>query len=160
MNTTTLLPISRATMYLQSDGTYSETSTGAPGESAVTVPVTDLVLMDDLDPGGAETTSDLQAYTQDCYHVLLEALGSNAADPTGGVGVENALSAPDTVMSTIGTVIDRQIELDPRTQSCSTVSVQTAEGQWQTTITILPVSSIEPVQFTYSRLAGLQLVRT
>lgn len=159
MSTTTILPISRATMYLQPDGTYSETSTGVAGETAVTVPVTDLVLMDDLDPGGAETTSDLQAYSQDCYHVIAEALGSNLADPTAGADADGLLSASDDKVAAWGSTVDRQIELDPRTESCSSMSTKDpATGEWSSTITIVPKGTLLPIVFAWSRLTGLHKV--
>jgi hypothetical protein len=74
--------------------------------------------------------------------------------------VDDLLSASDDRMKTIGTTIDRQIELDPRTESCSTVSVKDSTGTWQTTITIVPVGPISQIQFSWSRLTGLQQVRT
>ena len=154
------LPISAATLFLQPDGTYSSSSTGAAGESAITVPITDLVCMDDLDPNGSETTSDLQNLTQDIYHVILETLGANLDDPTRGIGIENVLSASSLDVTALPPIVDRQIELDARVQSSTTTLTQDsgAPNSWTILIEVLPVGSVLPIQYSYSSTGRLRVL--
>jgi hypothetical protein len=154
----TALPISSTVLYLQPSGIYQETSSGIQGETAVTVPITDAVWFDDMDPNGSETTSDLQSLTQDCYHVLLETLGSNLDDPTRGIGVENALSASSTVLLAMPSQVDAQLLRDDRVQSSTTTLSQTGSLSWSMQTKVVPVGAVLPITYSYSPAQGLQVV--
>jgi hypothetical protein len=154
----TVLPISSTVLYLQPSGTYQETSSGVQGETAVTVPITDALWFDDMDPNGGETSSDLQSLTQDCYHVLLETLGSNLDDPTRGIGVENALSASSTVLLAMPSQIDAQLLRDDRVQSSTTTLSQISTLSWGLKTNVVPVGAVLPITYSYSPSQGLQVV--
>jgi hypothetical protein len=125
----------------------------------VTVPVTDLVCTDDLDPNGAETTSDLQALAQDLYHLIIETPGSNLADPTGGLGIEGILSGPAANVRRALAQFDAQIGTDPRVANSVTTVTSDANGQpLSANIEILPIGSLLPIQFAWSKVTGLQRV--
>jgi hypothetical protein len=145
-------------LYLQPSGLYQQASSGVQGETAVTVPITDAVWMDDIDPNGSETTSDLQSLVQDCYHVLWETLGANLDDPTRGIGVENALSNSAQDILAMPSNVDRQIELDDRVAKSVTTVAQTGPVNWSMTSTVYPVGSVLPITFTYSPAQGLQVL--
>jgi hypothetical protein len=151
------LPITMATLYEQPDGTYSATSTGANGEQTVQVPVTDLVAVDDLDANGAETTSDLQAYAQDIYHELIEAPGSNLADPAGGIGIGGLMSGASSDVVRAVSTIDPRLSQDPRCAKSETTLVTDSLGApVSASIDIEPVGSLLPLNFSWSKSAGLQ----
>jgi hypothetical protein len=154
----TVLPISSTVLYLQPSGLYQQASSGVQGETAVTVPITDAVWMDDIDPNGSETTSDLQSLTQDCYHVLWESLGANLDDPNRGVGVENALSNSSTDILAMPSNVDRQMELDTRVAKSVTTVTQTGPLSWFLNNQIYPVGSVMPITFTASPAQGLQVL--
>jgi len=150
----TVLPLTSVTMYLQPDGTYATASTGLDGETAVQVPVTDFVGMDDLDANGSETASDFQALAQDVYHLLWQSLGSDLDDPTRGVGAEDSLSGTTTqFLRNVGS-IDAQLKSDTRIARSET----TVNGT-SVSVQILPVGSVLPISYSYSPLTGVQLVK-
>lgn len=152
------LPISSTILFLQSSGLYQVASSGAQGETAVTVPITDAVWMDDADPNGSETTSDLQALVQDCYHVLIQTLGANLDDPTRGIGVEEALSNSAADILAMPANVDRQMLLDPRVRTSTTTVTQTGPLSWSLQTTIEPTGDVMPISFSYSTGQGLQVV--
>lgn len=80
----------------------------------------DLVDVDDLDPFGGETTSDLQSLQQDVRHVLIELPGSNPDDPTRGVGIESYLSGTSADIVKATAINDQQLTQDDRITSSST----------------------------------------
>lgn len=152
------LPISTTVLYQQPDGTFQTSSSGVNGETAITVPISDLVCQDDLDPGGAETTSDLQSLGQDIYHVFLEAPGSNLDDPTRGVGVEGLLSGSTDDLKRNVQTIDRQLELDSRVAKSTTTLTNPATGEFDCNTVVEPIGSVLPLQYTYNSKTGLQQV--
>lgn len=153
------LPQTTATLYEQPDGTFTDTSTGVDGEAATTVNVTDLVCVDDLDANGAETMSDLQAFAQDIYHLLSETLGSNLADPTGGLGLANVLSSSTEDALAALANVDPQISADPRTATSTTTPTYAADGSLVgASISVLPIGALLPIQFSWSAVSGLQQV--
>jgi len=157
-STSSLYPQSTATLWLQLDGTYTADSTGAQGELAVQVPLTDAVCYDDLDPYGNETTSDAQALSQDVYHILLEVYGSNLDDLARGIGVESWLSASSAKIAALPSVIDSQLRKDSRITSSRTyLSVLgTSPPSYQINIEIVADGSVIPLAFLLSQAQGLQ----
>lgn len=153
------LPQSTATLFEQPDGTFSATSTGVVGEQAVTVQITDLVCTDDLAASGAETTSDLQALAQDIYHLLIETPGSNLADPTGGLGLNVLLSGTTIAAQAVLATIDPMIGRDPRVDTSTTTATFATDGSLVgAQIVVLPIGSLLPIQFSWSKATGLQQV--
>ena len=156
----TRLPNSTTTLYQQPDGTYQITASGVSGETPTTVYVTDLVCTDDLDANGAETTSDLQAFAQDIYHLMIEAFGSNLADPTGGLGLNSLLSGSAQDAKAVLATVDPMIRQDPRTdQSTTTATYDGAGNLTGAQIVVLPVGSLLPIQFSWAPVSGLQRVQ-
>ena len=84
----------------------------------------DLVCMLDLDPNGAETTSDLQSLEQDIFHVLINLLGDNPDDPGRGVGIDQYLSGTLDQIAPLAKIIENQIDQDDRVDSCSCGIIQ------------------------------------
>jgi phage baseplate assembly protein W len=147
------LPITMATLYELADGTYSDdpSSGGVPTQ----VPVTDLLCIDDLDPNGGETTSDLQSLAQDVYHILLEPLGSNLDDPARGVGFAGLLSAPSTKLAAAANICDSQLRKDSRIQGSQTTLVQNSDGSYSVSVQITVAGGVLPLSYTYSKQTGL-----
>lgn len=148
-------PQSTATLFQQPDGTYTAASTGVAGETACAIPITDLVCVDDLDANGAETRSDLQSLAQDLYHVLLQVLGSNPDDEGRGIGASSALSGSSADFARAVQGIDPMIELDPRVQQSTTTQTTNPDGSPLVLISVLPIGSVQPLEYTWSKLAGL-----
>lgn len=148
------LPRTTTTYYLQPGGTYSSTSTGAVGEEPVLIGVVDAVCLDDLDANGNETTSDLQGLSQDVYHLLLEAHGSNLDDPARGVGLDDLLSRPTISLSAAASVIDSQLRRDPRIDSSKT-TLSVVAGVWTIAVQLVVNGALLPLGFKYSSSAGL-----
>lgn len=133
--------------------------------------VSDLVCFDDVDAGGAETTSDLQTLIQDVYHVLIEKRGSNIDDPTRGADVEGKLSGTSSDLVTIAQEIESELQKDDRITSCqAAVSFLTPgssapdgtllpNGGWLLEVDIQPASSIAPsaqsLAYYFSQQTGL-----
>ncbi len=76
--------------------------------------------LNDLDPSGAETDSDLESLEQDVFHVIVQTLGSNVADPHKGVGALNYLSGPTTKLAGMPAIIDAQLKSMTRITSSKT----------------------------------------
>lgn len=91
--------------------------------TAIPLPLaySDLVLIDDMDPFAAETTSDIQNLIQDCYHVVLQEKGSNPDDETRGFGLMSRLSGTLAEFVASASDLDAELEKDPRLDSSSTV---------------------------------------
>jgi hypothetical protein len=152
-----LYPQSMATLWYQPDGTYAAASTGAQGEVAVEVPITDAVCYEDLDPNGNETTSDAQALSQDIFHILLEVYGSNLDDLARGIGVEGWLSASSAKVDALPSIIDSQLRKDSRITSSKSSLVITGTSPPSYTINIQIVASgnVIPLAFLYTQAQGL-----
>ena len=150
-------PQSTAILYLQPSGTYTATSTGDPNEQPTLVPLTDAVCMDDLDPGGNETTSDYQAYAQDVYHAILQVVGTNLDNPTVGFGADTYASGSEATLRAGANRLDRMLEQDPRTQSSST-TVSGSAPDIEMTVVVVPAGDVLPLQFAWSRISGLQFL--
>jgi phage baseplate assembly protein W len=78
---------------------------------------------DDMDPGAADTASDLESLEQDCLHVIMQTRGSNLADPDSGCGASTLLNGTVDQLAALCTLIDAQLPEDPRvTASQSTLT--------------------------------------
>lgn len=149
------LPITTGILFLEPDGSYQLTASGVPGETQVTVRVTDAVCLDDLDPSGSETTSDLQALAQDVYHLLLQILGSNLDAPTLGIGIKNLLSASSLKLAAAASIVDSQLRKDARIAGSQTTVVQSSDGSYAINITIVASGTVLPLSYQYSKQTGL-----
>jgi hypothetical protein len=149
------LPVTTVTLYLQVDGTYTEASTGVAGEQPVQVPVNDALCIDDLDPNGNETSSDLQALAQDVYHILLETLGSNLDDPTRGVGIEGALSGSTVKLAALARNCDAQLRKDDRVDSSTTTIILQSDGSYLFKVDITAAGALLPLTYSYTQESGL-----
>jgi hypothetical protein len=87
----------------------------------MTLPLTvpDLVCVDDLDPNGNETKTDLETYAQDVFHQLIELPGSNPDDPDGGIGADQYLSGTIDQISKLPGIVENVLERDDRCDGCS-----------------------------------------
>jgi hypothetical protein len=103
--------------------------------------------LDDLDPNGAETASDLESLEQDCLHVLSEVLGSNLADPDGGVGLSEVLSGTTADMLAKVALIDPQLEADPRITSSLSTATQQPDGTWLVSVELVVSGSVVSLPF-------------
>ncbi len=137
------LPLSTTTLYLQANGTYTSVSTGAAGETAKQVAITDLVCVDDLDPNGGETTSDLQAAIQDWYHVLIQAPNANLDQPGAGIGLDGALSGSAADVQRFPAMIDNWFRTDTRVANCTTTLTGLGDT-WNLIIVIQPSGALLP----------------
>lgn len=149
------LPQSTAVLYLQPSGIYLATSSGVSGELPVTVPVTDGVCTDDLDPNGNETTSDAQALAQDVYHIILEELGSNLDDPNRGIGADGYLSASSATLAALPSTIDSQLRKDTRIDSSKSTLTTDASGAWTLQVQLVATGSVIPLGFAFDPSTGL-----
>ncbi len=89
----------------------------------------DLLWLDDMTFDAQETTTSQQEVEQDCLHVVIQDLGSNADDPDRGLGVGNSLSAPLDP----GLVAKAEDQIaqqnDDRVSSCTaTITQDTSDG--------------------------------
>jgi hypothetical protein len=152
-----LYPQSMATLWYQPDGTYAAASTGAQGEVAVEVPITDAVCYEDLDPNGNETTSDAQALSQDIFHILLEVYGSNLDDLARGIGVEGWLSANSDKIEALPSIIDSQLRKDTRITSSKSklIVLGTSPPSYQINIELVASGSVIPLAFLFTQAQGL-----
>lgn len=87
----------------------------------------ELVCLDDFDPYGAETTSDLQNYTQDIYHRISQAHGSNPDAPDAGAGGETILSTSRTPAEIQNLFVTEALN-DPRTITATCAVTQLEDG--------------------------------
>ena len=152
------LPQSTATLWFQPDGSgYLAASSGAVGELAVQVPVTDAVWSDDMDPNGNETTSDAQALAQDVYHILLETLGSNLDDLNRGIGVQGFASAQSGLLVNLPAIVDSQLRKDTRIDASKTTitTSSTSPLAFSMSVEIVASGTVIPLGYTYSSQTGL-----
>ena len=64
-------------------------------------------------------------------------LGQNLDDPKRGVGIVEYLGASSLKMAGLGSLIDSQLEDDPRIDSSTTAPItQNADGTWKIAITV------------------------
>jgi hypothetical protein len=119
----------------------------------LTVP--DAVCVDDLDPNGNETTSDLQTLAQDVYHILLEAPGSNPDDPARGIGLEGYLSGTTVDLGLVPRIIDAELRKDARIDSSSSTLVLNDDGSYSLNIAIDVNGSVLPLGFVFTQVGGL-----
>lgn len=95
----------------------------------------DLRWFDDMDQFGAETDDALEDLEQDLYHVLIEVVGSNLADPNQGLGIEDVLSGPyDTGWKK---KIEQALEKDDRVQNATATITQLDAGNYQIEVQIV-----------------------
>lgn len=118
----------------------------------------DLVDVDDLDPLAAETTSDLQALTQDVLHLLEELPGSNLDDPNRGIGIMLYLSGTSQNLSTLPALIETQLNADSRISGAAvTITAQKDLTTYDITVQVQVADSVLGLQFQFSSSAGLVL---
>lgn len=130
-------------------------------QSQLPLTITDLVCVDDLDPGGSETTSDLQALQQDLYHILVEAFGSNPDDPNRGIGVEGLLGGTSANLQAAASSIDSQFRKDDRVeQSQTTLTYDPSADEYTIGVQVVPVGSLLPLALGYTYSKGQGLVPT
>lgn len=114
----------------------------------LTIP--DLVCEADLDPFATETTSDLQTLTQDVYHILKEFPGSNPDDPDRGIGVETYLSGTADALRTLPGLIQHQLLVDPRIDTCTATVTQTDDDKFALQILLGVNATVVPLLFGWS----------
>jgi len=119
----------------------------------LTIP--DLVCLDDLDPFGRETTTDLESLWQDVYHVLIEILGSNPDDTSRGAGVMQLLSGDVAALDRLPSRIDHALEADPRINASTTTITQEPDASYRIAIAIDTAAGVTGLQFSYSSAGGL-----
>lgn len=93
----------------------------------MTLTYEEVVCLDDFDPFARETTSDLQNYTQDIYHSIVQAYASNPDAPDAGAGIDNVLSSTMTPVQ-IQNLCVGECRKDPRTVSASCRATQADDG--------------------------------
>jgi hypothetical protein len=126
-----------------------------PAQPVLTVP--DVVCLDDVDPFGRETTSDLQTLWQDVYHMLVEVLGSNIDDTERGIGIRQLLSGTSSDLTAAAARIDQGLEHDDRISSSSTTVTLNPDGSYTVGISIVVGSATVGNSYSYSAAAGLQV---
>lgn len=102
---------------------------------------------DDLDPSGAETSSDLESLEQDVMHVLEENLGSNLADPQKGVGVANYLSGTSVQFAQLPAIIDSQLAQVTRIDNSHTTIQQQPDGSLLVLVNLTVAGAVVALQF-------------
>lgn len=115
----------------------------------------DLVCVQDLDPNGNETTSDLQNLTQDVFHVLIETLGSNPDDPERGVGIDQYLSGTTDNLMALPRLIENQLESDDRIDAVTASVVKNADGSFTVAIELAVDGAVLGLQYGYTSNGGL-----
>ena len=154
--TLTTLPQSTATLWLQPDGLYLATSSGVSGEASVSVSITDAVCLDDVDSTGAETTSDLQALSQDIYHILLESFGSNIDDPSRGIGVRGLLNGTSQGLTRAAGILDSQLRKDNRIDSSrTTITFDSTTQIYTLNLMVVAAGNLLPMAYNYTQAGGL-----
>lgn len=96
----------------------------------------DMRWYDDLDIGGLDTADESEMLEQDCYHVIIEALGSNLEDPTSGVGVDGALSGPTN--SAFAADTEQQLATDIRVAGVQATLTDDGNGSLTLDVAIEP----------------------
>lgn len=122
-----------------------------------TLPLTvpDVVCMLDVDPGAAETTTDLETLEQDVFHILIETLGSNPDDPNRGVGVEELLSGKLDDVQKLGPRCEQQLLEDDRIDTCKATLTEQSDGSFLLHLTIGVDGQVLGLSYAYSATAGL-----
>ncbi|HEX8795448.1 MAG TPA: hypothetical protein VF765_31075 [Polyangiaceae bacterium] len=127
----------------------------------------DLVCLEDLDPFGGETTSDLQSLWQDVYHILVETPCSNPDDPDRGVGLPKLLSGAVGDLVRICHVIDAQLKKDDRIDGAKSTLEQLPpgsalpdgtplpEGGYLLTVELVAGDQVLGNQFSFTNAEGL-----
>lgn len=110
---------------------------------------TDLVCLDDLDPYGNETTSDLQNLVQDIFHILKEMPGSNPDDPKRGIGVETFLGGTVASLASLPGRVEAQLGEDDRIDSVS-CTVSQADENFVLHVSIGVAGTVVPLQFGWT----------
>ena len=131
------------------------TSTIAP---ALPLTYADLVFdaaTGDLNPFGAETTSDLQNLIQDVGHILEELPGSNLDDVTRGIGIETYLSGNAKMLNSLPDKIETQLLADDRISSCTVTIQQNPDGSYVILVVIGVAGSVIPLQYQWDTASGL-----
>lgn len=126
-----------------------------------TLPLTyhDWVCVNDLDPYGRETQSDLETLQNDVLHILQETLGSNLDDPDRGLGLMAALSGTTDALQQLIANASEQLIKDPRIDSASATLTQNPDGSFLIDITVVVDDTVIGLQ--YATLApGSLLVPT
>jgi hypothetical protein len=104
--------------------------------------------LDDLDPSGAETASDLESLQQDVLHIIEETLGSNLADPDKGIGAQNYLSGSAGQLLAMPSKIDEQLGHVSRITNSRTSVSQQSDGSYLVAIVAAIQGSIVSFNFT------------
>jgi hypothetical protein len=122
-----------------------------------TLPLTyhDLVCVDDLDPLGRETQSDLETLEQDVLHILEEVLGSNLDDPNRGVGLLSILSGNTTILTNMAATIDGQLTKDTRIDASSTAVTNTGPNAFSVVVTVSVAGSVIGLYYATTAAGGL-----
>lgn len=117
---------------------------------------TDLVFSNgDLDPFGAETTSDLQNLQQDISTLIIELFNSNLDDPNRGIGIETFLSANANQFSTLSGLIEAQVLQDDRVSACTVTTTQNGNGAYSIIIQVQVGQTVLPLEYNWVSGAGL-----
>lgn len=109
----------------------------------------------DVDPLGAETTSDLQNLIQDVFHLLITWPGTNPDDPTLGIGVDLYLSGTTKDLDALQKKIPQQLLEDDRIPTCTASVTQEADGSFTLDVEIGVGSSTLGLQYSYTQEGGL-----
>lgn len=104
--------------------------------------------LDDMDPQGAETASDLESLEQDVLHVLKERLASNLDDPNRGLGVEDYLGSTEDKLATLAHEIDTQLAEDSRLTSVQTTVTKDSTGTINIHVTCDVAGQVVEFNFT------------
>jgi|HubBroStandDraft_6_1064221.scaffolds.fasta_scaffold88330_2 hypothetical protein len=92
--------------------------------------------LDDLDPSGAETASDLESLEQDVYHIIKQVLGTNLADMQKGVGAFNYLNGTSVQLRAMPGIIDAQLAQVTRITTSQSSVMQQANGAWLVSVVV------------------------
>lgn len=117
----------------------------------------DILNLEDMDPLGGDTASDLQNLVQDCYHALIELPGTNQDDPYRGVGIMNYLSGNTQQFASLPKDIETDFLRDDRIDTCScsiTTDVNDAQTPYRVSIQIGVDGTVLPLDYLFGP-AGL-----
>jgi hypothetical protein len=115
--------------------------------------------LDDLTPNAADTSSDLESLEQDCIHVIMEARGSNLADPNSGCGASLLLNGTVDQLVMLCALIDAQLPEDPRVTNSQSTLTTLDDGTYLITSIIQVGASVLTLNFTPGP-NGLQVAST
>ena len=111
----------------------------------------DLRWYDDLDPACVDTSDESEMLEQDCYHVIVEDLGSNLQDENSGLGVENALSGQfDPGLAALA---EQQLSADERVAGVEATITDDGAG----TVTLDVAVQPDPTQVDTSDTISLEI---